>query len=137
MNEREPTVLFVCEHGSAKSLIARLLFERAAKEAGLDARAESRGTVSDEAVPDRIKNALRQDGFETGSWRPKRLAGDDLQSAERVVVFDVPLGAAQGSVKLERWDGMPAVSENYAVAREAIRGRVGDLVRRLKAERDK
>lgn len=48
---RTDTVLFVCEHGTVKSLLARVLFERYAKEVGLPMIAVSRGTKADSVVP--------------------------------------------------------------------------------------
>ncbi|MGH9334858.1 MAG: hypothetical protein ACRD21_14045, partial [Vicinamibacteria bacterium] len=45
---QEPrTVVFVCEHGAAKSVIAAAHFNRLAKERELPFRAISRGTVPD------------------------------------------------------------------------------------------
>jgi hypothetical protein len=38
-NERTPTILFVCEHGAAKSVIAAAYFDKLAKERGLNYRA--------------------------------------------------------------------------------------------------
>ena len=41
------TILFVCEHGSAKSVVAAAHFNRIAAARGLPFRAISRGTVPD------------------------------------------------------------------------------------------
>src|SRR5688572_249911 len=41
------TVLFVCEHGSAKSVVAAAHFNRIAADRGLPFRAISRGTAPD------------------------------------------------------------------------------------------
>ena len=55
-------VVSVCEHGSAKSLVAASLFARMAKEQGVAARAISRGTAPDPSVPEVVVQALRGDG---------------------------------------------------------------------------
>jgi chromate transporter len=47
-------VVFVCEHGSAKSLVAASFFERLAKERGMPVRAISRGTFP--AIPGRARS---------------------------------------------------------------------------------
>ena len=47
----EGVVLFVCEHGTVKSLLAKLLFEEYAAQVRLHMRAESRGTAVDSVVP--------------------------------------------------------------------------------------
>lgn len=44
------TVLFVCEHGSAKSVVAAAHFNRLAEQRGLPFHAISRGTAPDEEM---------------------------------------------------------------------------------------
>jgi hypothetical protein len=44
------TVLFMCPHGAAKSVLASAYFERLAKERGLNVRVESAGTDPDPTV---------------------------------------------------------------------------------------
>jgi hypothetical protein len=46
----KPTVVFVCEHGSAKSVIAAVEFKRMAKENGLDVNVLTRGTNPDPEI---------------------------------------------------------------------------------------
>jgi protein-tyrosine-phosphatase len=128
------TVLFVCEHGSVKSLLAKLLFERAAAREGLKVHALSRGISPDAEVPGWMSAALRRDGFSIGQWRPTALSAADIRSAHRVVVFDVDLPPdAEAQPTMERWDGLPPVSEDYVAGREAIAARIEELVRELKA----
>ena len=69
--EPAPTIVFVCEHGSAKSVIAAAHFNRLAEEKGLPYRAVSRGVQPDEAIPDGVKSGLRGDGLDVSSWKPK------------------------------------------------------------------
>lgn len=123
------TVLFVCEHGTVKSLIAKLLFEEYAREVGLHMRAESRGTHADSVVPPWMMQKLAQDRVDLGSWTPRTLGASDLANASYVVSFDVP-GAATAAARVERvqWDGLPSVTQNYAEGREAIKVRVRQLV---------
>jgi hypothetical protein len=125
------TVLFVCEHGSVKSLLAKLLFEQAAVREGLAVHAASRGTLPDAEVPEWMRTALERDGFEIGSWRPAALSETDVRTARRVVTFDVTL-PPDGEVEIERWNGLPAVSEDYAAGREAMAARIEELVADLR-----
>ena len=74
-------VVFVCEHGSAKSLVAASLFERMARERGVEARAISRGTAPDASVPPAVVEALRADGFDVAAFRPQALTGADVAAA--------------------------------------------------------
>lgn len=127
------TVLFVCEHGTVKSLLAKVLFEQYAAQVGLRMQAMSRGTHADSAVPAWMLQALSTDHVALGTWRPETLRPTDIANASYIVSFDVPLGIADGTrVPREQWDGLPSVSNNYANGRDAIKLRVHALVDSLK-----
>ncbi len=130
------TVLFVCEHGTVRSLLAKVMFERYAKEAGLSVVALSRGTNADSLVPPWMMAGLTADSVSLGTWRPQMLRPMDLVSASLVVSFDVP-SSATASTRASRvqWDGLPSVRENYSRGRDAIRVRVQQLVDSLKNSR--
>src|SRR5436190_21306383 len=124
-----PFVLFVCLHGSAKSVIASQYFERLAAERGLAADTDSAGTEPDAEIPPRVANGLRADGFDPASLRPRPVTRADLERASHVVVFGCDLGEiAPRGLAIERWDDVPAVSEDYGRARDAIAARVRTLV---------
>lgn len=125
------TVLFVCEHGSVKSLLAKLLFERAAAREGLAVSAASRGTAPDAAVPDWMRTELERDGFDIGLWRPTAVSEEDVRGARLVVTFDVSL-PSKVDTGIERWDGRPAASKDYVVGRDAIAEHIERLVADLK-----
>jgi len=132
------TVLFICEHGTVKSLIAKVWFERYAAEAGLQMTALSRGTAVDSAVPPFMLAGLAADQFTLGSWHSQALAPADLANAAFVVSFDVPAAAsAAAPAPRQQWDGLPSVSANFANGRDAIKARVRQLVDSLKRARDK
>jgi len=124
------TVVFVCEHGTVKSVVAMAYFAKLAKERRLPVRAISRGTNPDLSVPPLVLDGLRNDGLTLGSFTPTRFSPTDLRGAIAVVSFDQPGVAAlvAGRLATTAWDGMPAVSDDYGVAREAIRHRVAGLV---------
>src|ERR1700716_3028298 len=82
-----PTVVFVCEHGSAKSVIAAAHFNRLAESKGLPYRAISRGVHPDAEIPGNIKAGLSADGLDVSRWKPKMIGDDDIQRAERVVTL--------------------------------------------------
>lgn len=130
---RKETVLFVCEHGTVKSLLAKVLFEQYAAEAGLRVQAVSRGTHADSSVPAWMTRELAADRIALGMWRPQALRPADLAEASMVVSFDVPATwTAEARAPRERWDGLPSVSKDYANGRDAIRIRVRALVDSLK-----
>lgn len=123
-----PIMLFVCLHASAKSLIAMEYFNRLAAQRGSSLRALSAGPHPDDAVPPEIVAGLAADGFDVRGRKPLRLTPELLARAAAVVSFGPDVGGctlAGGSV--QHWDDMPAVSEDYATARDAIRARVAAL----------
>lgn len=126
-------VLFVCEHGTVRSVLAKVLFEQYAAEAGLDMKAVSRGTRADSLVPPWMQQGLAADHIDLGAWRPQTLQAVDLTNASLVVTFDIPSAATAGArVPQVHWDGLPSVSRNYATGRDAIKVRVHQLVDSLK-----
>jgi arsenate reductase (thioredoxin) len=128
-----PHVLFVCEHGTVRSLIAKLEFEAYAKRVGLRMSAVSRGTQADSAVPGWMLKALDGDQIALGIWRPQQLLSSDLASAAMVVSFDVPTAATSAATAPRtQWDGLPSVSQNYVQGRDAIHARVHRLVDSLR-----
>jgi protein-tyrosine-phosphatase len=131
--ETTGSVLFVCEHGTVKSLLAKLMFEEYARKVGLDMAAVSRGTNADPVVPGWMTRALAADHLKLGSWQPVLLRPADLERPSYVVSFDVPASAtAAARAPREQWDGLPSVSEDYGKGRDAIKVRVHRLVDSLK-----
>jgi low molecular weight phosphotyrosine protein phosphatase len=67
-----PAIVFVCEHGAAKSVIATGYFNKLAAERGLSYRATFRGTSPQDDVSVRAVAALKEDGIAvpSGSLRP-------------------------------------------------------------------
>ncbi len=123
------TVVFVCEHGSVKSLIAALWFERLARERGLELRAVSRGLTPDAAVPPAIVERLKKDGFDVDQFRPSALSRSDLEGANRVVAIGVDTSSVTvgSGVPVEVWDNIPPASVRYDEARDALRARMEAL----------
>jgi protein-tyrosine-phosphatase len=127
-----PLVLFVCLHGSAKSVIASQYFRRLGAERGLGADTASAGTEPDAEIPAGVVQGLRGDGIDRGGLRPRPVTRADLERASRVVVFGCDLAdIAPPGLAIERWDDVPAVSEDYGRAREVIAARVRTLVDQL------
>ena len=128
------TVVFVCEHGSAKSRGAASFFERMAKEQGIVARGLSRGTTPDPSVPEGVVEALRGDGFDVSSFRPQALTAADVVTSARLVAIGVDLGplGAKAGPRAVRWDGVPPVSTSYADARRDLVARIDRLLEELR-----
>jgi protein-tyrosine-phosphatase len=124
----EDTILFVCLHGAAKSLIAARHLERLARERGVGIRTEFAGTEPDPQLTPAAVAGLQAEGIHVLGQRPRRVTADDIRRASRVVSFGCDLGALAPGVPVERWDDVPAVSENYRAARDVIVSRLPALL---------
>jgi protein-tyrosine-phosphatase len=128
----KPTVVFVCEHGSAKSVIAAAELARMAKEKGLDLNIVSRGTNPDAEIPALVRDGLKADGLDIGKMKPVKISQDDLKGATKIVTFGpdlapwLPTGA-----KAADWSATPSVSENYRAASDYIKKQLAPLLREL------
>ncbi len=122
-------VVFVCEHGAAKSVIAAAEFNAIAKARGVPVRAIARGTAPDDAFAPVVVDRLSREGVVLGGTAPTALAPSDLQGALRVVTFDQPQVESMipSDVGQETWNGLPPVSADFDRARAAIRARVDAL----------
>jgi Protein-tyrosine-phosphatase len=115
-----PTVLFVCEHGAAKSVVAATHFNRLARERHMQLRAIARGTdPAPEIVPNAI-NGLQAEGLTLDDHTPRRLSSTDVAQAMRVVSFCELPHEYGDHIPVVRWNDVPPVSENYARARNVI-----------------
>ena len=129
MRDDSSHVVFVCEHGTVKSVVALEHFNRLAQARGLNVRAVSRGTHPDAAIPTPVRRGLEADGFDVAAFQPHSLSNNDLESALLVVVLDADVSAFDaGRVPIVRWDGLPSVSTSYPAGRNAIVTRVERLV---------
>ena len=125
-------VVFVCEHGSVKSLIATLYFNQRAQQRGLPYTAVARGTSPEPAVPPAVQQGLRADGFDVVHYVPQPFKASDVDGVLLVVSFDQDVtNTVAGRSQQLSWDNLPAVAANYAVARDEILERVDRLIEHL------
>jgi protein-tyrosine-phosphatase len=130
---RPPTgVVFVCEHGSVKSLVAMEHFNRKAQERGLPHRAVARGTAPAPTVPASVREGLHSDGFDVSSFVPQLLRATDVDHVALVVSFDDDITKTVGGrTRYLKWDDLPGVVDNYPRGREAIVRQVDTLIEAL------
>ncbi len=119
------TVVFICLHGAAKSVIAGAYLNRLSAECGLDIRATAAGVEPEPEIPLPVREGLLRDGLDVGDERPRKVTPEELAAAWRVVSFGCDLThLAPPGRAVERWDDVPLVSDGFDAAREAIVRRV-------------
>jgi arsenate reductase (thioredoxin) len=126
------TVLFMCPHGAARSVLASAYFQRVAKERGLNVRVISAGTDPDAQVAPAVASHLTKKAYDVPIAKPRRVTAEDMATADVVISIgcdlkDLP--APRGT--LLNWDDVPSTSEEFARADEKIRERVLQLVDEL------
>ena len=126
-----PRVLFVCQHGAAKSVIGAAVFRRLAAARGLAMDAVAAGIEPDPELAPAAVKGLAGDGLRPTPSRPRPVTLYDLESAARVVSFGCDIAPSRGR-RVDRWD-VPAVSDGYAAARDRIVANVERLVAELAA----
>lgn len=129
------TVLFVCLHGAAKSVLAAVDFERLARARGVEARAVFAGTEPDPEIAPKVASELGAEGVDLRGQRPRRVTREDVAGAWRVVTFGCELGPLAAGAPVERWDDVPAVSDDFRKARAAIDARLVRLLGELTGPR--
>ena len=127
-----PTVLFMCPHGAAKSVLASAYFQRVAKERGLNVRVETAGTDPDPEVSPRVADHLKKSGFDVPVAKPRRVTEADMAMADVVISIGCdPNSLPSPRGTLVRWDDVPAPSEDFAAADARIREHVAQLIDEL------
>lgn len=131
-SRKPPTILFMCPHGAAKSVLASAYFRRLAKERGLNVHVASAGTEPDATVSPAVAAHLKGRGYSVPIAKPRKVAPEEFASADVVISIGCDLAALpQPRGRLIRWDEVPAPSAGFAAADEAIRKRVTDLAEEL------
>src|SRR4051812_21373654 len=99
------TVLFLCPHAAAKSVLAKAEFGRLAAAKGLVYGADAAGTEPDPATSPAVVAALAADGVDVSAHHPRRVTADELAGAWRVVSMGCDVaGIAPVDLAIERWD---------------------------------
>jgi len=139
MNEKgmlvdAPVVVFVCEHGSSRSVMAAELFNRKAEQRGVAVRAVSRAAsveTVDQKVPDQLARNMAGEGFSVAGFKPQPIGAAEASKATRVVTlaYDKPLDA--GGASLERWSDIGSPGREYRKTMDAISSHVDTLLDEL------
>lgn len=128
-------VVFVCEHGAARSVIAAAWFNKLAAEKHLAFRAVARGVTPQEDLSASTVAGLRRDGVAFSSDKPTELTKAEADSAAAVMAF-YPLPAAMKPERPESTIEVPAPGDGYDQSRDAILVHVRALLDELQAHKD-
>ena len=129
---RRPTVLFVCLHGAAKSVIAAAHLRRLAAERGLAVDVVSAGVEPDAEIPARVREGLAADGLDAAVQQPEQVSAEMVAAARHTVSFgcEIPIATMRHN-SVEYWTDIPAVSDDYDAALRAIVSRLPALLDRI------
>jgi arsenate reductase (thioredoxin) len=126
------TILFLCPHGAAKSVLAAAYFNHLAEEAILSFVADSAGTEPDPAISPAVIELLRGEGIDVPQGRPRQVSHDDLMQAQRVISLGCQVEAlAADPDRLEQWLDVPSPGSDLIGASKAIRAHVVSLIAQL------
>ena len=121
-------IVFVCEHGSAKSIIAISYFNKIAKEKNLSWEAVSRGTSPDAEISAKTKELLADDNMPVPALKPQQLTQKDIDEAEQVILFYPLPKSLEGRDNLDYWLGIDAVNGDFERLRDDIVAKLLPLI---------
>jgi arsenate reductase (thioredoxin) len=124
--EAPAAVVFICEHGAAKSVVAAAWFNKLAAERQLPFRAVARGFTPQEQLSESAVAGLQRDHVPFTQARPQLATAIEASHALRVVAFDPPPASAQTLHAV--FFAVPAPKDGYNRSREAIVERVRALL---------
>jgi arsenate reductase (thioredoxin) len=126
------TILFLCPHHAAKSVIAAAYFNQIADQLGLVLKADSAGTEPDDVVSPVVVAMLSREGIDVSQHQPRLLTAEELATAQRIISMGCPNESlAVAPERIEHWSDLPMVSQDPDGARIAIRTRVEQLITEL------
>ena len=86
--EQMPIIIFVCDHGAAKSIVSAAYFNKLAGERRLNFRAIARGTNPDKEISPKVQDGLQNDGLTSSELVPKKISKADLAGARGSSTFN-------------------------------------------------
>jgi len=132
--EQTPVIIFICEHGAAKSIVSAAYFNKLATERHLNFRAIARGTNPDKVISPKVQEGLQKDGLTSSEPVPKKISKAALAGARRVITFCSWPDDYAGDIRVEHWDDLLWESEDYSKSRDRILERLGRLLEELKSK---
>jgi arsenate reductase (thioredoxin) len=127
------TILFLCPHHAAKSVIASAYAERLADEQQLELNILSAGTEPDATIMPVVADLLEADGFKVTGHQPRLVTSQELVMADIVITMGCDLVALGVPEQKRRdWSDVPPASADVKICRDAIIQHLQALMRELK-----
>ena len=132
------SILFLCPHGGAKSVMAASFFNQLAEVGELPFTATAAAAEDPyAAVPDPVANLLQREGVDVRSYEPRHVGAEDVDAAAKVITIGcdpATLGELTAG-PVEQWNDVPQASEDLDGSASAIRRHVAALVEELRGRR--
>lgn len=125
---QDKKIIFVCEHGAGKSVIAASYFNKLAKERNLAYVAECRGTSPDSDVSTSVKDGLKMDNVFDPNTKPRKLVVTDTVNVERIILFTPFPSDINPAIKIENWSQVENIDADYPKRRNAIVKKINELL---------
>jgi arsenate reductase (thioredoxin) len=126
-------IVFLCPYAAAKSVMAAAYCQRLADQWGVSLHITSAGTEPDAELAPAVVALLRAEGIDVSDQRPRRVTAEELAAASCIISLGCDLSdLARPGMPIERWDDVPAPSQDLQGARDRIRDHIEQLIVRLK-----
>jgi arsenate reductase (thioredoxin) len=130
------TILFICEHGSAKSIVAAAHFAKLARQEGLNVHVISRGINPDKSIPEAINSHLVEDGLERHDKAPMQLTKGDIANSDYVIAFNSLPETYRSAKNIENWN-IPSFEAGYSIAKDSILLNIKTIIGKIKSDTQK
>jgi len=123
------TVLFLCPHGAAKSVLATALLQRLAEEQGLSLRTTCAGIEPDPAIAPHVRALLAKERLVLPLEQPQLVTADQLAAADYVISLGCPFDELpHPPANWELWEDVPPPSQDLQGAYTRIQQRLSEWI---------
>jgi len=127
MKSNVKKVIFVCEHGAGKSVVAAAYFNKIAMERNLNWQASCRGKNPDEEVSEATKEGLLADKLLDPALKPEKLTASDLDDAEKIICFTRLPDDVNPAPNTLDWTSLPNLESGYKARRDSLVKKINQL----------
>lgn len=128
---QDKKIIFVCQHGAAKSVIAASYFNKLANDRKLGYTAECRGIDPDSVVSPSAREGLSKDHLFDPQTKPQKFVPGDTANVERIILFAPMPSEWNTTIKTENWSQVENVDADYLKRRDAIIKKINELLDNL------